>query len=191
MRSSIETGVGLNNARMRVRSSGAGSAWDFSVSSLPSSSDGRSAPMIGRSTETISSASVTGVAFCLIRLLVPSDRGSSGEPGTANTSRPCSSGNQRAGALGRFDDDDSERKARDQPIAPRKISCAGLPAKGHFGQRRSARQDVLEQAVMLGRIDAILATGEDCNRPCCDTGAMRGGIDAPGETGDNGKSCFA
>src|SRR4051812_50064902 len=33
---------------------------------------------------------VTSVAPCLSRPLVPSARGSSGEPGTANTSRPCS-----------------------------------------------------------------------------------------------------
>ena len=47
--------------------------------------------MMGSSTATMSAVSVTGVAPCLIRLLVPSARGSSGEPGTANTSRPCSS----------------------------------------------------------------------------------------------------
>jgi hypothetical protein len=39
----------------------------------------------------MSDVSVTGVAPCLMRPFVPSARGSSGEPGTANTSRPCSS----------------------------------------------------------------------------------------------------
>ena len=85
--SSIETGVGLKSPgygcvhRLRL----------FSVSSDSSFRRSGGAPMIGRRTERISSASVTGVAPCLMRLLVPSARGSSGEPGTAKTSRPCSS----------------------------------------------------------------------------------------------------
>ena len=48
-------------------------------------------PRIGRTTVMTSAASVTSVAPCLSKSLLPSARGSSGEPGTANTSRPCSS----------------------------------------------------------------------------------------------------
>jgi hypothetical protein len=47
-------------------------------------------PMIGSTAWMTSEASVVSVAPCLIRSLVPAARGSSGEPGTANTSRPCS-----------------------------------------------------------------------------------------------------
>ena len=46
--------------------------------------------MIGSTALMTSEASVVSVAPCLIRSLVPAARGSSGEPGTANTSRPCS-----------------------------------------------------------------------------------------------------
>ena len=46
--------------------------------------------MIGVTALMTSAASVVSVAPCLIRSLVPAARGSSGEPGTAKTSRPCS-----------------------------------------------------------------------------------------------------
>ena len=50
----------------------------------------RPRPRVGSSTAVTSAASVTRMAPCLSRPLVPSARGSSGEPGTAKTSRPCS-----------------------------------------------------------------------------------------------------
>jgi hypothetical protein len=40
----------------------------------------------------------------------------------------------------------------------------------------------------LGRIDTVLPTGKNRDRIGCDAGAMRGGIDAAGETGRDGKS---
>ena len=46
--------------------------------------------MIGRTALMTSDASAIRVAPCLMRSLVPAARGSSGEPGTAKTSRPCS-----------------------------------------------------------------------------------------------------
>jgi hypothetical protein len=59
---------------------------------FPRSSIGTSKlrPRIGTSAAITSSASVTMIAPCFSSPLVPSARGSSGEPGTANTSRPCS-----------------------------------------------------------------------------------------------------
>lgn len=42
----------------------------------------------------MSRADVTRPAPCFKRLLVPAERGSSGLPGTANTSRPCSPAKQ-------------------------------------------------------------------------------------------------
>jgi hypothetical protein len=47
-------------------------------------------PRIGASASTMSLADVTRQAPCFSRLLVPAERGSSGLPGTAKTSRPCS-----------------------------------------------------------------------------------------------------
>ena len=60
-----------------------------------------------------SAASVISVASCLIKSLVPAARGSSGEPGTANTSRPCSAAMavKRSRAMRGLDDDDAERHA--------------------------------------------------------------------------------
>jgi hypothetical protein len=47
-------------------------------------------PRIGARVSRISRAEVTRQAPCFRRLLVPAERGSSGLPGTAKTSRPCS-----------------------------------------------------------------------------------------------------
>ena len=57
------------------------------MASAPADGPSRS---MGARTSSTSSGSVTRVAPVLRRRLVPSARGSSGWPGTANTSRPCS-----------------------------------------------------------------------------------------------------
>ena len=78
---------------------------------------GSPAPRIGRSTAITSSAVSVSVAPSRISRLVPLARGSSGEPGTAKISRPCSSaklrGDQRAGAFRRLDHDHAARQAGD------------------------------------------------------------------------------
>ena len=97
---------------------------------------GSSIPMIGWSTATISAASVTGVAPCLRRPLVPSARGSSGEPGTAKTSRPCSSASRAVISeperFARLDDDDAERQPGNQAIAARESRARAAPIRTAF-----------------------------------------------------------
>jgi hypothetical protein len=95
MISSISTGLGPRAPTTRSRSlwtiSGRGSgAWPSSgaASSGPKGSSGR--PRIGAKASTTSLALVTRQAPCFRRLFVPAARESSGFPGTANTSRPCS-----------------------------------------------------------------------------------------------------
>ena len=76
---------------MRARASPSGPSADGrsgSASAAFITSEGW--PRIGCNTAITSFASVTGVTPCFKRPLVPSARGSSGEPGTAKTSRPCS-----------------------------------------------------------------------------------------------------
>src|SRR3569623_1753655 len=89
-RSSIDQGEGPSRATLRPRSAARGSA--ATGPSRSGSSIGRSnpRPTIGSSASITSLASVTMVAPCLMRPFTPSARGSSGEPGTAKTSRPCS-----------------------------------------------------------------------------------------------------
>ena len=91
MRSSIGTGVGPSNSTMRARSPPPGSTAGRGGASGSATAASTGSPRIGRTTVITSAASVTRVAPCLSKSLVPSARGSSGEPGTANTSRPCSS----------------------------------------------------------------------------------------------------
>ena len=151
--------------------------------------------MIGCSTATMSAVSVTSVAPCLIRPLVPSARGSSGDPGTAKTSRPCSSakprGDQRARAFGGLDDDDAERQAGNQPVAAREIAPARLPAERHFGDGGAGRQDGVEQVGMFRRIDAVLAAGEHRHGTAFEAGAVGGRVDAARQPGDDGEAGLA
>src|SRR6476661_5373231 len=102
-----------------------------------------------------SDASVVSVAPCFMRSLVPAARGSSGEPGTANTSRPCS-----AAIRAVISDPErcaAERHARYQPIAPWKIAGARHMAERHFGNRSPAGlDDGCQQILVLGRIDTVM-----------------------------------
>jgi hypothetical protein len=97
-------------------------------------------------------------------------------------------GDQRARALGRFDDDDPKRHAGDQPVAAREILRAGFPAERHFGRLRSGRQNIIERTEMIGRINAVLASGKDGDRSGSDAGPMRGCVDAARQTRRDGKS---
>ena len=151
-RSSIATGVGPSRPTIRAALVRARARDGWSGEAGSGSSAGRSIgrPRIGRSTAITSAASVTSVAPCLSRPLVPSARGSSGEPGTANTSRPCSSAmravisepERRAASITTTPSD----KPGDQPVAARKIARARLPAERHFGDQRAVLPGSLRRA---------------------------------------------
>ena len=110
--------------------------------------------MIGRSTETISAVSVTGVAPLLDQAVGAfgariERRTGNGEHFAALFEREAR-GDQRARALGGLDDDDPERQSGDQAVAAREIAAARLPAERHFGERRAGGQDGVEEFGMLG-----------------------------------------
>ena len=124
--------------------------------------------MIGCSTLIMSAASVTGVAPCLIRPLVPSARGSSGEPGTAKTSRPCS-------AARRAVISEPERFAASTMTTPSaspeisrlrrgKSRARGSQPSGISESAAPAGKMSLQQAFVLGRIDLVLAAGQHRDR---------------------------
>ena len=139
--------------------------------------------MIGSTALMTSEASVVSVAPCLIRSLVPAARGSSGEPGTANTSRPCS-------AAIRAVISDPERSAASTtttPSAAPEISRLRLGKsrarrhmpERHFGNRGPAGiEDLCQQVFMLGRIDPVVAAGQHRHGAARKAGAMRRLIDA-------------
>ncbi len=130
---------------------------------------------IGMSTDSLmtSSASVTRVAPCLMRSLVPSARGSSGEPGTANTSRPCSSAMRAVIS-------EPERCAAstittptaqpgNQPVAARESRAARGSQPSGISEIAAPPASTIrvEQVRMLGRIDAVVAAGEHRDRAAC------------------------
>ncbi len=95
-------------------------------------------------------------------------------------------GDQRAGPLRRFDDDDAERQARDDAVAPRKIPGAWVEAKLRFGKAGPAfGDDAFGKWRVFGRVDAVEAACEDGDRARREGGLMRGGIDAAGKAGDD------
>ncbi len=152
-------------------------------------------PRIGRKTPMTSSAAVTSVAPCLSRPLVPSARGSSGEPGTAKTSRPCSPASRavirRAGAARRLDDDDAERKPGNQAVAAWKIPRARLPCRTAFRRwprhvRGSLRAD---RGARAGRYASCRRRAP---RRCRSPGSpVRRRVDAARQSGDDDEAGFA
>ena len=130
----------------------------------------------------MSSASVTGVSALLDKAVgafrARIERRARHSEDFATLLKRKARSDQRARALGGFDDDDPKRQPRDQSIAARKIPRARFPAERHFSKRRPRGQDIVEQIDMFGRIDAVLAAGKNRHRAGCDAGAVRGGIDA-------------
>jgi len=119
---------------------------------------------------------------------VPSARGSIGEPGTANTSRPR---DQRAGALGGLDDDDAERQAGNDPVAAREVLRARGPAEPHFGDRGAFAEQRVEHGDILLRIDAVLPAGEDRDGAGAHARAMRSRVDAARQSRRDDEAGFA
>ena len=126
---------------------------------------------------------------------MPSARGSSGEPGTANTSRPCSSAiravisepERRAASTTTT----PTRQSGDQPVAAGKVAGARLPAERHFGDRGAVGQDGVGEAGMFGRIDAIVAAGQHGDGAAAEARTMRGGVDAARQARDDGEAGVA
>ena len=118
-------------------------------------------PRIGSITAITSAASVTGVAPCLSSPLVPSLRGSSGEPGTAKTSRPCSPASRavisdperRAASTITTPSESPEirrlRRGNRERAAPRRTASPKLP------RPRSIRRSRPASSTCSGGIDAI------------------------------------
>ena len=130
----------------------------------------------------------------MIRPLLPSARGSSGEPGTANTSRPCSF------AIRAVISEPAHRPPTDAtPTASPEISrlrrgksrARGSQFERHFRDRRARAEDRVEQVDVLGRIDARMAAGERRDRAGRNAGAVGAGVDPARQPRDDDEAGLA
>ena len=149
IRSSIETGAGLNSAMTRARSSAAaGSAGDLSSSSRSSSRGKFVAPLAAQFSADDRAQhgnDIVGVGHWRGALLDQAvgafrawiERRARHGKNFAPLLEREPRGDQRTGTLGRFDDDDAERHTRDQPIAARKIPRPRLPSRAAFQSPRA------------------------------------------------------
>ena len=134
-----------------------------------------------------SSGSVAIVAPVFNRRLVPSARGSSGWPGTANTSRPCSAAVRAVISV-------PDRRAASTISTPsampemmrlrRGKSCArGTKPGGVLADQAAALADLALQLGMLRRIDVVEAAGEHGNGAVLERRLVRRRVDAAGQPG--------
>ena len=151
--------------------------------------------MIGATALMPPAASVISVAPCLIKSLVPAARGSSGEPGTAKTSRPCS-------AAMRAVMSDPERCAASTTTTPSatpeisrlrrgKSRARGPCPRGISEIAAPAPSNACEQIHMFGRIDAVVAAGQHRYGAAVEAQAVRRLIDAARQARGNDKTGLA
>ncbi len=182
-RLSMSTGAGPSAATMRSRSlCGQRRRQLRPAAPAPRATAAAGARVSGVSADSTSSGSVTSVAPDFSSLLVPSARGSSGWPGMANTSRPCSAASR---AVTRLPErraastmSDAQRQARDDAVAARKVLAARGKAERHLADEAAALADLALQLVVLGRIDIVEAAGEHRDGAGVDRRLMRHAVDA-------------
>jgi hypothetical protein len=116
----------------------------------------RAGASIARST---SSAPSQIAAPWRIRSLVPLALGSSGEPGTASTSRPCSAA--RRAVISEPERNSASttttalRQAGDDPVAAREVAGHGGAAGFVLGDHAAGLDDLVVEAGVLRRIDVV------------------------------------
>lgn len=138
----------------------------------------------------MSSTWVTIWAPSRISRLAPTERGSRGEPGTGEDQPALfagqAGGDQRARACGCLDDNDRDRKPRHKTIAPREVTGARLPAERHLAELGTAVvDDVLGEADVVGRIDAVEPTSEHGDGAGSERGFVGGSVDAARQAGSD------
>ena len=80
------------------------------------------------------------------------------------------------------------------PVAAREIARARLPAERHLGDCGAVGEQRVEQADVLGRIDAVVSAGQHRDGAGREARAMRGRVDAarkPGGDDESGLAEFA
>jgi hypothetical protein len=94
-------------------------------------------------------------------------------------------GDECSGAVCRFDDEDSQRDAGNDSIAPSGVLGAGLEARRHVGDDRAFFGDSLSEGCVLRRIDDVDAAGDHGDGSGFKSGFMRGCVDAAVEPRDD------
>ncbi len=143
----------------------------------------------GLTASMTSSALCTRVAPSRISKLQPCARGSSGEPGTAITSRPYS-------VAWRAVISEPERGAASITTVPwaspamirlrqGKWRARGLGTRRLLGDQEPAFGDRRLPLLILGRIDDVDPARDHCDRAARQRAVMRGAVDAAGEARDD------
>ena len=122
--------------------------------------------------------------------MAPRERGSSGEPGTANSSRPGllgePGGDQAAGPQRRLHHHDAEGEAGDDAVPAREVAGLGCGAERGLGDHGARFGDAALQIGVLGRVGHVEAAGDRRDGAAGLHGAAVGrGVDAAREAGDH------
>ena len=140
---------------------------------------------IGASVSTMSRAQVTRQAPCFSRLLVPAERGSSGLPGTAKTSRPCSPARRAVISEPERSAASTTTTPSEMPEISRLRRGKSLSARREAGRPLADEQSPLAdgalQLLVLGRINDVDAAGEHGDGAVFERGEMRRRVDAAGK----------
>src|SRR5436305_2582413 len=119
------------------------------------------------------------------RSLAPRLRGSSGEPGTAKTSRPCSSAKRAVISEPDFAAASTTTMPSAIPVAPREMAGLRLGAERQFGEDRAvARERLVKRAILLG-VDHVDAARDDRDRARFERPEMRRRVDPAGQPGSD------
>ena len=128
---------------------------------------------------------VTRQAPCFSRLLVPAERGSSGLPGTAKTSRPCSPAKRAVISEPERSAASTTTTPSEMPEIRRLRRGKSLPRGEKPGARSLMQQALLAdgalQLFILGRVDDVDAAGEHGDGAVLERGKMRRRVDAARE----------
>ena len=147
--------------------------------------DGRSSAR----TRSTSSAPSQSAAPWRIRSLVPLARGSSGEPGTASTSRPCSAARRAVISEPERSSASTTTTASDRPEMIRlrrgKSRACAPGARRALGDHAAALDDARVEVGVLGRIDVVDPAAQHRHRAGGKRALVRRGVDAARQAGDD------
>ena len=143
-RSGVRDARGAGSPKRSISSHNGGSAL------LPASATRSPRGVRSARARSTSSTSVQNVAPSRIRSLVPSARGSSGEPGTAKTSRPCSAAKRAVMS-------EPERRAASTTTIPSERPETSRLRRGKSRPRASQPNGISESAAPSSRICAMNA----------------------------------
>ena len=146
----------------------------------------------GRISSRMSSALSTSLAPCRSSLFVPREPGRSILPGTAKTSRFCSSAHRAVMSEPLFSPASTMRTPSERPLMMRLRAgkCGRSGAEGKFRHDGAVRGDLAVKLPVFRRVDHVDAAAHhgDCPAPRREGPAVGAGVDAAGQPADDGRA---